>query len=577
MAAKTFDRAYFWLVVPFIAALISIGRVWPVLPAVMQDEYVYSIQARFTPFADQLYPNYLFSWLYSGTSACGADFYSCGKSLNVLFFFVTLTFIFLIARRLLSVTWGAIIATVAAFSPIHVYVSYFMPEAMYFAFITATIYVALIAGAKHKIVWWVGAGAMLGLSSLVKPHALFTLPAFVLFAVLISVRSAGGSWGKGLVAGLGNLGAFALVKFGGGFAFAGASGLSLFGSSYTSSFDQFVNQSAPQGAAEIAANTVASIAAPAGAGAAGVATAGSGGPGFIDVFIPHSFAHLALLLTVAGIPLLLSVSVIKDAVVKKQEVSAASQFLLLTGLLSVSFALVVGAFEGVVTALGDDHSERIITRYYEFMFPLLAISGAVFAKFVEPKLRVRLVQAGVIIAAVIFGWVFLSGVKQSFADSILLSGYLSGPAVIPIISVVGIVVALVWVFSTGSGSKLIVYVATPLVLLIAGLSSQGYLLTQVGTQPAYFDVAGQVAKQKLADVAGEKIMIVGPVRYQNFTTKFWIDKPFIADATIPDGSKLTGEGFSNYDYLITIGNIEFNSAAEVVAQDQGFKILKLTH
>jgi hypothetical protein len=82
-------RQYFLLLLPFIAALISIGRIMPVLPAVMQDEYVYSIQARFTPFAGQLYPNYLFSWLYSGTSACGADFYSCGKGLNVLFFFAT--------------------------------------------------------------------------------------------------------------------------------------------------------------------------------------------------------------------------------------------------------------------------------------------------------------------------------------------------------------------------------------------------------------------------------------------------------------------------------------------------------
>ncbi|WP_296633053.1 glycosyltransferase family 39 protein [Rhodoluna sp.] len=568
---KKFDRAYFWLVVPFVAALISIGRVWPVLPAVMQDEYVYSMQARFTPFAEQLYPNYLFSWLYSGTSGCGAGFYQCGKSLNVFFFFVTLAFIFLIAHRLLSVTWGAMIAAVAAFSPIHVYVSYFMPEAMYFAFITATIYVALIAGAKHKLVWWIAAGAMLGLSALVKPHALFTLPAFALFAVLISLRSEGGSLGKGLVAGLGNLVAFAVVKFGGGFAFAGAAGLSLFGSSYSASFDQFVNQSAGAGAG-------AGVSAPVAAGTGSpVVAAEASGPGFFDVFVPHSLAHLALLLTVAGIPLMLSVSVIKDALIKKQQVSAASQFLLLAGLLSVSFAFVVGAFEGVVTALGDDHSSRIITRYYEFMFPLLAITGAVFAKFVEPKVRVRLIQAAVIIAATIFGWVYLSGVNQSFADSILLSGYLSSPAVIPIICVIGIAIALVWIFSANAGSKVIVYVATPLVLLIAGFSSQSYLLSQVGTQEAYFDVAGQVAKEKLADVAGDKIMIVGPVRYQNFTTKFWIDKPFIADATIPDGSKLTGEGFADYDYLITIGNIEFSSAAEIVAQDQGYSILKLIH
>jgi phosphoglycerol transferase len=572
LAAKTFDRAYFWLVVPFIAALISIGRVWPVLPAVMQDEYVYSIQARFTPFAEQLYPNYLFSWLYSGTSACGADFYSCGKGLNVLFYFVTLAFIFLIALRLLSVTWGAMIATVAAFSPIHVYVSYFMPEAMYFAFITATIYVALIAGAKHKLSWWVATGALLGFSALVKPHALFTLPAFVLFALLVALRSEGGSLGKGLIASLGKLGAFAVVKFGGGFAFAGAAGLSLFGTSYEQSLDQFVSESA-QGQADVTGQTIATVSNA--ALSATVLAAEPSGPGFFEVFIPHSFAHLGLLLTVAGIPLLLSMSVIKDAVVKKKEVSSSSQFLLLIGLLSLSFAVVVGAFEGVVTSLGDDHSSRIITRYYEFLVPLLLIAAAVFAKFVEPKTRVRLIQSGILIAALIFGWVYLSGVNQSFADSILLSGYLSSPAVIPIVAVVGIIVALVWIFSAGSGSKLIVYVATPLVLLIAGFTSQGYLLTQVGTNEAYFDVAGQKAQTLLADVSGDKISIVGPVRYQNFTTKFWIDKPGIKDVSLPDGESIDVAALPDVDYVVLIGNAKLTGAAENLEQGEGYAIVKI--
>lgn len=565
---KKFDRAYFWLIVPFIAALISLGRVWPVLPAVMQDEYVYSMQARFTPFAEQLYPNYLFSWLYSGTSACGADFYSCGKGLNVLFFFATLAFIFLIARRLLGITWGAMIAAVAAFSPVHVYVSYFMPEAMYFAFITATIYVALIAGAKHKLAWWLATGALLGLSALVKPHAIFTVPAFLLFALLIALRSEGGGLGKGLVAALGKLVAFAVVKFGGGFAFAGVSGLSLFGSSYESSLNQFVSENA-QGTADVVAQTVSTV-----SGSTLLADEASG-PGFFEVFLPHSLAHLALLLTIAGIPLLLSVSVIKDAVIKKQQVSASSQFLLLTGLLSISFAAVVGAFEGVVTSLGDDHSARIITRYYEFLFPLLLISAAVFAKFVEPKIRVRLIQSGIVIAALIFGWVYLSGINQSFADSILLSGYLSSPAVIPIVCVVGIIVALVWVFSSGFGSKLIVYVATPLVLLIAGFTSQGHLLTQVGTNEAYFDIAGQKAKPLLTDVAGDKISIVGPVRYQNFTTKFWIDKPGIKDVSLPDGEAIDVAALPDVDYVVLIGNAKLTGAAENLEQGEGYAIVKL--
>jgi phosphoglycerol transferase len=537
----------------------------------MQDEYVYSMQARFTPFAEQLYPNYLFSWLYSGTSSCGAGFYDCGKSLNIIFFFLTLTFIFLIARRLLGTLWGAMIAVVAALSPVHVYVSYFMPEAMYFAFITATIYVATIAGQKHKFSWWMATGGMLGLSALVKPHAIFTVPAFVLFALLISLRSEGGGVAKALAAGVSTLGTFALVKFGGGFAFAGASGLSIFGTGYESSLDQFVSNNA-QGKVNLIAKSVSTwnstIQAPSQA-------AGNSGPGFFDVFLPHSLAHLALLLTVAGLPLFLSVSVIKDAVVKKQEVSASGQFLLLIGLLSASFAFVVGAFEGIVSSLGDDHSSRIITRYHEFLMPMMLIAAGVFAKFVEPKIRVRLIQSVILIAALIFGWVYLSSVNQSFADSILLSGYLSGPAVIPIVSGIGIVVALVWIFSSNSGSKLIVYVATPLVLLIAGFTSQSYLLTQVGTQPAYFDIAGQKAKPLLTGVSGDKISIIGPVRYQNFTTKFWIDKPGIKDVSLPDGESIDVAALPDVDYVVLIGNAKLTGAAENLEEGEGYAIVKI--
>jgi phosphoglycerol transferase len=562
------DRAYFWLVLPLIAAIFSISRVWNVLPAVMQDEYVYSMQARFTPFAEQLYPNYLFSWLYSGTNLCGDGFYTCGKSLNVIFFLATLAFIFLIAQRLLGVTWAAMIATVAALSPMHVYVSYFMPEAMYFAFITASIWLVLIAGQKHTFVWWAISGVALGLSALVKPHALFTLPAFLLFAVLIAWRAEAGSLAKGLLAGAGQLGAFAAIKFGLGFVIAGPSGLTLFGTSYESSLNQFVSESA---AADLNAESVANLAAP----RSEVSGAEQSAPGFFDVFVPHSLAHLALLLSVAGIPLLLSMSVLKDAVLKKQAVSASSQFLLLIGLLSISFALVVGAFEGVVTQLGDDHSSRIITRYYEFLIPLLLIAAAVFGKFVEPKIGVRLIQSGLVFAALIFGWIYLSGIKQSFADSILLSGYLSNGAVVPIVSIIGILVALIWIFSKGAGSKLIVYVATPLVLLIAGFASQAHLLSQVGTNVAYFDVAGQKAKPLLADVEGDKIMIIGSVRYQNFTTKFWIDKPGIKDLSLPESETADVSAFTDIDYVILVGTAKISGAADVIDQGEGYAIAKL--
>jgi phosphoglycerol transferase len=562
------DRAYFWLVLPLIAAIFSISRVWNVLPAVMQDEYVYSMQARFTPFAEQLYPNYLFSWLYSGTNLCGDGFYTCGKSLNAIFFLAALAFIFLIARRLLGVTWAAMIATVAALSPMHVYVSYFMPEAMYFAFITASIWLVLIAGQKHKLLWWVIAGVALGLSSLVKPHALFTLPAFLLFTVLIARRKEAGSLAKGLLAGAGQLLAFAAIKFGLGFLIAGPEGLTLFGRAYESSVQQFVTESS---AADLTAVLVASQSFTPGISAAEQQMT----PGFFEVFVPHSLAHIALLLTVAALPLLLSMSVLRDAVIKKQAVTASSQFLLLIGLVSLSFAIVVGAFEAFVTQLGDDHSSRIITRYYEFLIPLLLIAAAVFGKFVEPKTGVRIIQGGLAIAALIFGWTYLSGIKQSFADSILLSGYLANVAVIPIISSIGILLALIWIVSKSAGSKLIVYVATPLVLLIAGFASQAHLLSQVGTSVAYFDIAGQKAKPLLANVAGDKIMIIGSVRYQNFTTKFWIDKPGIKDLSLPESETADVAAFSDVDYVVLVGTAKISGAADVIDRGEGYVIAKL--
>jgi hypothetical protein len=140
---------------------------------------------------------------------------------------------------------------------------------------------------------------------------------------------------------------------------------------------------------------------------------------------------------------------------------------------------------------------------------------------------------------------------------------------------IGIIVALVWIFSADSGSKLIVYVVTPLVLLIAGFTSQGYLLTQVGTNEAYFDIAGQKAKPLLTDVAGDKISIVGPVRYQNFTTKFWIDKPGIQDVTLPDGQTLDSASIPNVEYVVLVGNAKLTGSAQSLEQGEGYAIVKI--
>jgi hypothetical protein len=97
----------------------------------------------------------------------------------------------------------------------------------------------------------------------------------------------------------------------------------------------------------------------------------------------------------------------------------------------------------------------------------------------------------------------------------------------------------------------------------------------VGTNVAYFDIAGQKAKPLLADVAGEKIMIIGSVRYQNFTTKFWIDKPGIKDLSLPESETADVSAFTDIDYVILVGTAKISGAADVIDQGEGYAIAKL--
>lgn len=226
---KSTLKEVLWLGVPVVALFVLIGRVFPVLPAVMQDEYIYSTQSRLVPFAEQQFPNYLFSWVYSSTSACGDGFYNCAKGLNILFFLVALIFIYLIARSLLGWQYAVAAVTFTILSPVGVSISFFMPETMYFAFMMATVWFITKASQRGKWIWWLFTGVVLGITTLVKPHALFALPVVFLFVVLLTIKSESRSWPRAIGTALLASASALPIKFGLGYAFAGQAGLSLFG------------------------------------------------------------------------------------------------------------------------------------------------------------------------------------------------------------------------------------------------------------------------------------------------------------------------------------------------------------
>ncbi|MCX6478145.1 MAG: glycosyltransferase family 39 protein, partial [Micrococcales bacterium] len=205
---------YFWLLIPIAFAAWSISRVWTVLPSIMGDEYVYTSAAKHLPFSEQYFSNYIFSWVMSATNLCGTDFYVCTKSINSVSFALAILFTFLIASRYLTFGWSVFVASVTALSPIAIPVSYFMPEIMYFAAMTGVVLVALWAADKGKWQLWSLVGISLGLAALVKPHAIFMLPAFTIFALVVSYKLNAVNWLAGLKAAGAAILGFFVAKFG---------------------------------------------------------------------------------------------------------------------------------------------------------------------------------------------------------------------------------------------------------------------------------------------------------------------------------------------------------------------------
>jgi phosphoglycerol transferase len=534
----------------------AIARVWPVLPAVMQDEYIYSTQSRFTPFAEQQFPNYIYSWLYSTTSACGDNFYQCAKGYNSVFFLITLVFIYLIAARIVGHAWAIVVATVSAVSPIHAYVAYFMPESMYMAFMFATIWVTLNAVRDGHWQRWLIAGSMLGLTALVKPHAFFALPAFLLVALIVSAREEGHSFKRIALKVLSFAAAFFVVKFAIGFAFAGARGLSIFGG---------------YGGVDALVNQIAS-----GAEAVNQSETKSFGEVFFSVTALQIPSHVSILLLIAGLPLLLSVRVLFSSIKSKSPISELGSFVVLVGIISFSFALVVAVFEGYVSAGGDDHSDRIIMRYYEFIIPLLLILGLSFEKYVASKTLSRLIQAVVVIAASTFVLIYFpANIESQFADSGLLVGILQTPGALITIFIFEVIGALLWVMKPEISEKWLGRASLPIMILIMGMVSQSALMTQVGTQKAFFDVAGQDSREYLRDVDGKDIVIIGPMRTQVFVAKFWIDKAKIEDRLIPEKQVIEMEAVPNAKYALLLAGTGVAGEHQVITQGDGYALVKL--
>lgn len=545
------------ILVPIAFALWSISRVWTVLPSIMQDEYIYTSQAKNLPFAEQFYSNYLFSLVMGLTNNCGTEFYACTKSINSVFFLGTVLFTFLIAIRFLSFRWSVFVASVTALSPLAIPVSYFMPETMYFSMMTLTIWLTLVVSKKESWLLWGVSGLSLGATALVKPHAVFMLPAFVIFAFVFAYKKFSSNWLQAIKAGSAVGLGFVISKFGLGFAFAGTEGLELFG-----------GYGSPVGAL-----TGAAAAESVSVGTEGVAK--SGLEVLVTVASTHLVAHTAAMLLLAGIPLFLALRVSYSVVKTKQPLGDVSSLFVLVALITASMVVVVALFEAYVTAGGDDHSDRLILRYYEFLIPQFVVMGLLLPRFTDSKRLFRVIQGSIVVVASMFFTIFYPlFFDKQYADSSSLPGMGDTQTVFVFVGLFVSSAVIFWVVNPERGNEVLGRYITPAVLILALIMSQNKLIEINGTA-AYFDQAGWDSRTYLQEVSGDRILVVGQTRTEVFTVKFWIDEANIKDLLVAEGSVISAENVSESDYVLTLGNIGVDFPTEVVTEGEGYRLLKI--
>ena len=481
-------------------------RLTPTLPTVMQDELVYMLQSRHTEPADAEFPNYLFSLIYSSTLWLGSEFYNYVKFLNFIFLSGFGAIIYLLSRRMFGLWTSLLVGLAAVAGPASLYGSIFMPEAMYIFFAGISFYSVLrvpAASTKTSWKWLLAAGISMALTSLVKPHALFLTIGFAMFFLFASKWKTINFLDRFLAAGT-FVGVTIFVKLLGGLILAGPNGVTLFGGygSVESLFARFISLI---GLSDLGAS--------------------EGTSEGESVAIRPSASFLELTAQQFGLHFLAMGFILAPAwyVFFSTKFSVKSSMAELALFSIGTMMIVISAFGAYVTTTGDDHTDRVLLRYYEFLIPIVYLGAYQVMKRKRPEGVLKYVFFGVfLIGAVLISANGILGIEPKLSDSSYLLGIFDNLDMRWLYSAA---LVAVFLFILGSPVKLAQYAAATIsfVTLFAGFSAQQNQL-DINSQPIGSDFAGQYVRDELADIPGKDIYVVGSDKQLVEASIFWMDR-----------------------------------------------------
>lgn len=130
----------------------------------------------FFPITDN---NFLFFYFFKFTNYCNPFFYQCGKILNYLFLLFSLIPIYLISIKFFNKKISKLICILTILMPINTYVSYFLPEIMYYCAFWYFVYF-LISLDSLKVRNIIFLSFVMSSLYFIRPHVNFIIPSILL-------------------------------------------------------------------------------------------------------------------------------------------------------------------------------------------------------------------------------------------------------------------------------------------------------------------------------------------------------------------------------------------------------------
>ena len=457
-----FQGAVFeWLAIAVVSTLsfwFLTARIVGVQVSVLADEYLYVLDAHYKGLNEATYPNYLFQWIYSSTKMCGAEFYSCARSINAFFVIFGAIFIYLLAKHIgRSKLLAGLAAIAAILGSYGTYTAYFMPEAIFNGLMMVFFWALIRFGKNDNLLAWAAIGTSLGIASLAKPHGLFVVPAVVIFIALWT-RASKDKWLiPAVIRNVVFVGTVVGSKSAVGYLLAGERALPLFGMYGTL-----------ETATQTATETLAS----------------AGGDG-TSVFFT-AWGQVLMVTMILGLALPVAIHGLILSIKKDPEVIEAVKFRSLMGLSLLSLMPAIAIFEA-----WQNLGPWMHTRYYTYLLPLTMVLLIESYRNQEAKFWP---WAKYVVVAIFLG---LSGINLFTNAAPYASNWIDGPdfrmhidnfAVSAAVIVIAMVASIVWVWKR----KLAIGSALVLALVLSvfsGVHTTTFLKSTFGYEIAYEHLA----------------------------------------------------------------------------------------